>query len=41
MLATLNIVVLVVWLLAELVPPAAERMAGLEAASRRGRDRKP
>lgn len=40
MLATLNIVVLLIWLLAELVPAAAERMASLEATLRRGRDRR-
>ena len=40
MLATLNIIVLLIWLLAELAPPVAERMAGLEAALRRGRGRR-
>ena len=31
MLATLNVVVLLVWLLGEIIPAAADRMAGLEA----------
>ena len=39
MLATLNVVVLLVWLLAEIVPVAADRMAGLEASLRRGKKR--
>lgn len=39
MLATLNVVVLLVWLLAEIVPAAAERMAGLEAGLRGRKDR--
>lgn len=40
MLATLNLVVLLVWLLAETVPGAADRMAGLEMALRRRKDRR-
>ncbi|MFO1153974.1 MAG: hypothetical protein U1E42_09985 [Rhodospirillales bacterium] len=41
MLATLNVVVLLAWLLAEIVPAAADHMAGLEAVLRRGKDREP
>lgn len=37
MLATLNVVVLVLWLLAEVIPAAADRIAAHEAEWRRRR----
>lgn len=39
MLATINFVVLTVWLLAELIPAAADRLAALEGELKRRKDR--